>query len=264
MIQWGRSRRPTPGAATEPVTPPANAAGPSLHAVWEERTRVLLRPVAAPNILALLGYAGASIMVGSWQAGWYGSPRTPQMLFAFVLTFGGLAQFLAGMWSYRARDGAATAMHSMWGAFWAAWGLLFLLVAAGAFPTAAAPRIGAASPAFGFWFLVLAFITATGAVAVFAENMALTAALAVRAAGAGLTAAGFWAGATWPLRTAGWVFVVSAAIAAYTAVALVLQESFGRTVLPLAEHQAAKNIPGRSGVRPVEYARGQAGVKRGQ
>jgi hypothetical protein len=33
------------------------------------------------------------------------------------------------MWAYRARDGLATAMHGMWGAFWMAYGLLFLLVA---------------------------------------------------------------------------------------------------------------------------------------
>jgi uncharacterized protein len=45
-------------------------------------------------------------------AGWYGNDTsTPWVLFPFALAFGGIAQLLAGMWSYRARDGLATAMH---------------------------------------------------------------------------------------------------------------------------------------------------------
>ena len=35
------------------------------------------------------------------------------MLAPFVLFFGGLAQLLAGMWVYRARDAVATAMHGV-------------------------------------------------------------------------------------------------------------------------------------------------------
>jgi len=31
--------------------------------------------------------------------------------------FGGLAQFLAGMWAYRARDGIATLAQGTWGAY---------------------------------------------------------------------------------------------------------------------------------------------------
>ena len=56
------------------------------------------------------------------MAGWYGTGGTPLVLYPFVLTAGGLAQFLAGMWSYRARDGLATAVHGIWGSFWLAFG----------------------------------------------------------------------------------------------------------------------------------------------
>jgi hypothetical protein len=80
--------------------------------------RVVLQPIAAPSILGLYGFAGATFIVAANQAGWYGNDHSAIFLAPFAAFFGGLAQFLAGMWSYRARDGLATAMHGMWGAFW--------------------------------------------------------------------------------------------------------------------------------------------------
>src|SRR3954447_14154619 len=127
---------------------------------WRDQTRVFLQPVAAPSILGLFGFAAATFMVAAHLAGWYGGRGTPQYLFPFAATFGGLAQFAAGMWAYRARDALATAMHGMWGAFWIAFGILFLLVATGDVKAPAGTW-----PELGFWFLVLGAITAAGAVA---------------------------------------------------------------------------------------------------
>jgi succinate-acetate transporter protein len=81
----------------------------------DERTRFVLQPIAAPSILGLFGFAAATFIVSANLAGWYGNTQSGQYLFPFAATFGGLAQLLAGMWSYRARDGVATAMHGMWG-----------------------------------------------------------------------------------------------------------------------------------------------------
>ena len=50
-------------------------------------------------------------------------------LFPFAAMFGGVAQFAAAMWSYRARDALATAMFGMFGSFWVAYGILNLLAA---------------------------------------------------------------------------------------------------------------------------------------
>ncbi|GLZ02744.1 hypothetical protein Acsp03_02110 [Actinomadura sp. NBRC 104412] len=234
------------------------------HAAWEGRTRVFLQPVAAPSILGLFGFAGATMMVGAWQAGWYGGAATPLVLFPFALTFGGLAQFLAGMWSYRARDGLATAIHGMWGAFWLAWGLLFLLIAIGSFPLVVAPSIGVTNTAFAFWFIPLCVITALGALAALGRNLAQAALLLVLAAGAGFTAAGFWTGSTWPLRTGGWLFVIAAGLAVYVAASMMLEETYGRTILPLGKYRQAANVPGRRASRPLEYRYGEPGVRVGQ
>ncbi|NED51990.1 hypothetical protein G3I24_13945, partial [Micromonospora aurantiaca] len=83
---------PAQGAA---AAPRRGANEPGEHALWEDRTRVFLQPIAAPSILGLFGFAGATMMVGAWQAGWYGNAATPLILWPFVLFFGGLAQFLA-------------------------------------------------------------------------------------------------------------------------------------------------------------------------
>jgi succinate-acetate transporter protein len=234
------------------------------HGMWQDKTRVFLQPIAAPSILGLFGLATALAMVGSWQAGWYGGTATPLVLFPFVLFFGGLAQLLAGMWSYRARDGVATAVHGMWGSLWLAFGLLFLLVAAGAFPAAVALSPGVANTGFAFWFIMLCVITGLCAFAALAQNMGMALTLMVLAVGAGFTAAGFWAGSLWATRVGGWLFVASAVLALYAAASLMFENSFGRTVLPTGKFRNMANMRGRRGSRLMEYAHGQPGVKIGQ
>jgi hypothetical protein len=65
---------------------------------------VVLTPLAAPSILGLYGFMGATLIVAANLAGWYGTTRAPEFLFPFALAFGGIAQFLAGM----GRTGHAT------------------------------------------------------------------------------------------------------------------------------------------------------------
>ncbi|HEY8478655.1 MAG TPA: GPR1/FUN34/YaaH family transporter [Spirillospora sp.] len=235
------------------------------HAIWEDRTRVVLSPIAAPSILGLFGLAASFMMVGAWQADWYGNALTPLILWPFVLTFGGIAQFVAAIWSYRARDGVATAMHGAWGAFWLAFGLLFLLISIGAFPTVLTPVIGAENPGFAFWWVGLAVITGLGAIAALGQNLGMTAVLATLAVGAGFSAAGWFAPSEWSLNLGGWLFVVSAVLALYTAAAMMFEATFGRTILPLGKVRApAENVPGHKAAPPLEYAEGQPGVKSGQ
>ena len=113
-------------------------------------------------------------MVAANFAGWYGGPNTALYLFPFAALFGGVAQFLAGMWAFKARDGLATAAHGTWGSFWIAFGILNLLVLDGKI---AAPAL--LSPEMGYWFIVLAAITWMCALAAFAENMGLVSVLGV-------------------------------------------------------------------------------------
>jgi hypothetical protein len=57
----------------------------------------------------------------------------------------------------------------MWGAFWLAYGILNILLAAGALT---APTPWYHNPELGFWFFALGAITASGALASLAESVA--------------------------------------------------------------------------------------------
>ncbi len=186
--------------------------------------RTVLQPIAAPSILGLYGFAGSTFIVAANLAHWYGTPETPLFLFQFAAFFGGLAQFLAGMWAYRARDGLATAMHGMWGAFWMGYGLLNLLFAVGLLK----PTDPNFLPAFGYWFIALGVITFMGAIAASVENMALAGVLHTLWIASGLLAIGALVArdinSIWVI-IAGWVFLLSALLAWYTASALMFEPS---------------------------------------
>lgn len=214
--------------------------------------RIFLQPIAAPSILGLYGFAAATFIVATHQAGWYGGTTSALFLFPFAAFFGGLAQFMAGMWSFRARDGLATAMHGTWGSFWMAYGLLNLLFATGNLtaPTGAFPELG-------YWFIVLAAITWVGAIAALAENWVLTGVLGFLAAGSTLSAIWLLANNGAIGVIGGWLFIISAIIAWYLASAMMLAGTFKRAVLPLGKYV-------RTATHPVQYSFGEPGVKVGQ
>lgn len=215
--------------------------------------RVYLQPIAAPSILGLYAFAGATLIVAAELAGWYGDARTASYLFPFAAAFGGVAQFAAGMWAYRARDAIATAMHGMWGSFWIGYGILYLLFATGTLTEPQGPF-----PALGFWFIALAWITTMGAIAAVAENAALTAVLGTLALGSAFAAIAELLGSDGWTVIAGWTFIVSAVCAWYTASALMFEGVWGRPVLPVGKTKKAKEAP------EVNEGAGEPGVMQGQ
>jgi len=227
---------------------------------WENRSRIVLTPIAAPSILGLFGFFAATLIVGSNIAGWWGSTASLPAVATYALVLGGLAQFLAGMWAYRARDAVATAMHGTWGAFWIAWGLTQLLTAGGALVPMSHPK----DVAFGFWFITLALITGSGAFAALADNLGLFLLLGALATGSGFMAAGEVGGISWCEHLAGWLFVAAAGVAWYVATAMMLESKGGRVVLPLGKYKSGANVPGRQIVLPIAYESGMPGSRVGQ
>ncbi len=214
--------------------------------------RVYLQPIAPPSILGLYAFAGSTFIVAAHMAGWYGGPTTAYYLFPFAAIFGGVAQFTAGMWSYKARDGIATAMHGMWGSFWIGYGVLYAMFAVGVLT-----EPSGAFPALGYWFIALAAITFMGAVAAMAENFALAMVLLTLALGSACAAVGNLLGSHGWSVGAGWLFLISSWLAWYTASALMLL-SVGKGFLPIGKAPRAKRAPG------VALGEGEPGVKHGQ
>lgn len=223
--------------------------------------RIFLQPVAAPSVLGLFGFAGATFMVAANLAGWYGSPTTsPLFLFPFAAVLGGVAQFTAGVWAYRARDALATAMHGTWGSFWIAYGIFWWLVS----NHTITPPAGTTFVPLGYWFIVLAAITASGTLASIAESGALFSVLGTLTAGSVLLAIAYLIGSSTVLAWGGWVLIASAFLAWYTATAMMLAATSGRTVLPLFKRAREANSPGGRPIVPVQFAAGEPGVKMGQ
>jgi succinate-acetate transporter protein len=232
---------------------------------WEDgfaRPRVMLQPFAAPSVLGLYGFAAATFMVALHLTGVYGGAKTNGELWPFAAMFGGVAQFLAGMWAYRVRDTIATAMHGMWGAFWIAFGIFNVLVMWGKLPDHPAGSVS--DPAFAMWFWTLAAITAAGALAAIAESFGLFAVLGALAAGSVFLAIGLSAGSTGWVKLAGWVLVASAILAYYVATAIMLLSSAGKVILPLGKRKKNANIPGEQPVKPIQLEWAEPGVKKGQ
>lgn len=231
------------------------------HAGWVSRSRVILTPMAAPSIMGLFGFTIGTVMLGAFQAGWYGNTATPLIIWPFAMFAGGIMQSIAAVASLRARDGAAVAVHTAWGSFWVGWGTLQILVTVGLLP---AIPLGAANPSFAFWFIALTLVTAWGALAALAQNMLLFVTLGVLTAASAVTAAGFYAGSLATTQAGGWLYVVSAAAAWLVGGALVLENSFGRSIIPLGKWSKRANVPGAKITDPIAYPAGMPGVKVGQ
>jgi uncharacterized protein len=212
---------------------------------WEDgfaRPRVMLQPFAAPSILGLFGFAAATFMVALHLTGVYGGAKTNGELWPFAAMFGGVAQFLAGMWAYRVRDAIATAMHGMWGAFWIAFGILNLLVMLGKLPDHPAGSVS--DPAFAMWFWTLGAITAAGALAALAESLGLVSVLGTLSAGSILLAIGLSAGSV--------------------GTSIMLLSSSGKVILPLGKLKKEANVPGGQPVKPIQLEWAEPGIKKGQ
>jgi succinate-acetate transporter protein len=223
-------------------------------------TRVVLQPIAAPSVLGLFGFAGATFIVASNMAGWWGTPDSGLALAPFAAMFGGSRSSSPGCGLPRAgRDRDRDARHV---------GRVLARVrhlehhgrcggADGA--DAVVPQPGAR-----VLFFALAAITTSGFLASLFESLSLAGVLGTLAAGSGIAAGAFIYGSHGWVEVAGWVFVISAGLAWYTATAMMLAAAGGRTMLPLFKWKKAANVPGRRPVRPIELEWAEPGVKLGQ
>jgi succinate-acetate transporter protein len=156
------------------------------------------------------------------------------------------------MWSYKARDGVATAVHGIWGAFWLAYAVLAGLVAAKLVP---APQDSV--PELGYWFGILAAITWVTTAAAAAENQALSWVLGILSLGSTCMAVAFFAGSHAWLLLASYILMISAVVAWYAASALMLDTAFGRIVWPVGK-------PKLTELSQIAMGLGEPGVIRGQ
>jgi uncharacterized protein len=212
-------------------------------------TRVVLRPVATPLPLGFLALALATVAFSAVQLGWV-APDQGRIAGLVAVAATLPLQLLASVFGFLARDPVAATGMGVLAGTWAVVGLA----------TLTSPP-GSTSPGLGVLLL-------TSGLAMLVPAVAAAPAKAAPAAVMGLAALRFLTTGAYELggsagwrATAGWVGLLLGAVALYTALAMELEGTTGRTVLPVGRRgPGLAAVEGRGPLDPQDVA-GEPGVR---
>lgn len=186
--------------------------------------------IAEPGALGMWGFATATWIVATIFAG--NLPLTALgWPVAVLLLFGGVAQFIAGLYAFRRADALLATAFTCFGALYTTLGLMFLLAAANTFTVATNFDVYV-----GFLLESFAFISLALCLAAVMRNLWSTAWLGLLVAGYCLAGIGSLDGAIGLSvvgAVGGYLMMASAFCAAYIGMALVVNSTWKRTLLPL-------------------------------
>ncbi|HEV2475342.1 MAG TPA: acetate uptake transporter [Candidatus Dormibacteraeota bacterium] len=195
--------------------------------------RTTAPPVAAlanPAALGLAGFALTTFLLSVHNA--MGATREPLLVFfGFAVFYGGLAQFCAGMWEFKAGNTFGATAFSTYGAFWMGVAATVVLVLWGKLAatdvTSTLAWILTAFAIFNTYMLLISARTQNTAVFLVFLTLEITEILLAwgnfngSAAGAGLVSVG------------GWMGIITALVAWYTSAAIVANTGRPRPMLPV-------------------------------
>lgn len=179
--------------------------------------------LANPAPLGLMGFGMTTILLNIHNAGFF---EMSAMILAMGIFYGGVAQVIAGTMEFKKGNTFGTTAFTSYGLFWLT--LVALVVM---------PELGwvEATPAgFMGWYLFLWGVFTLFMFVGTLENVtALQFVFASLAVLFFLLAAGDWSGNETITKIAGWEGIVCGASAFYLAMAEVINEALGHTVLPV-------------------------------
>jgi uncharacterized protein len=178
--------------------------------------------VADPAPLGLGAFALTTFVLSVHNAGW-----APDIIWVgLALFYGGLAQFMAGMWEFRNRNTFGATAFSTYGGFWLSLGTFVLLVLFGKVPTATVDS------ALGWFLLAFAIFNTYMMLWATRVNAAVFAVFLTLEITEIVLFIGFLSGNTNMIKLGGIIGVITAAVAWYTSAAGVIS-SLGTPVLPV-------------------------------
>lgn len=211
--------------------------------------RMFLRPISTPLPMGFMGLGGASALLAGLQLGWVPVRQTTQLGIAIVLVAVPL-QLIASVMGYLARSAAAATGIGTLAVSWLTIGVLTALSS----PGARSPLTGYLLFYLGAAVLVSALVAATG-------TLLPALVLALTAVRFGLTGIYQYYGGNYWKHLAGWAGIVLSGLAVYAALALELEGTWHRTVLPTLRYGAARTaVAGRRGTTG-EIVRSEPGVR---
>ncbi len=184
--------------------------------IARERTEAAAA-VANPAPLGLSAFALTTFVLSSANASLFTGDK---IVIGLALFYGGIAQLLAGMWEFRTGNTFGATAFSSFGAFWLAVGY--------SLQNNLIPN----NTAFGYFLLGWTIFTAWMFLASLRTNLALMGVFLFLALTFLALTIGFLGGGTLWIQIGGWLGIITALIAWYTALAGVLASSKSVFALP--------------------------------
>ncbi|MEO9274292.1 acetate uptake transporter [Marinomonas sp. 5E14-1] len=180
---------------------------------------------ANPGPLGLMGFGMTTLLLNIHNAGFF---PLSAMIMAMGIFYGGIAQIIAGLFEFRKGNTFGTTAFISYGFFWLTLVAIWVL-----------PKLGWADPTpagfMGCFLLLWGVFTAFMFAATLKINRALQFIFGSLVVLFALLAIHDFTGIEWIGHLAGWEGIICGASAIYLAMAEVLNEQYGRTVLPIGE-----------------------------
>jgi uncharacterized protein len=182
-----------------------------------ERTEPVVAAMANPAPLGLSAFALTTLILSAWNAQIFSDVA---ILIGPALFYGGLVQLLAGMWEFRAGNTFGATAFSSYGGFWLAFGAILLF------------HIQFSDTSLGFFRLGWTIFTGIMLLGTLRANLALLGVfLFLFLTFLALTIGAFGGGSTFNI-IGGWLGIITAIIAWYTAAAGILTSVKSSFLLP--------------------------------
>lgn len=188
---------------------------------------------ANPAPLGLMGFGMTTVLLNIHNIGFF---EMDQLILAMGIFYGGLAQVIAGIMEFRKGNTFGTTAFTSYGLFWLS--LVWIIAARGG----ESFGIGNDAGYMGWYLFMWGVFTAYMFLSTLTKNRALMFVFGSLTVLFWLLAIGDWTGNETITQIAGWEGVICGFSAIYLAAADVLNEDFGRTILPVGPIGAAKAV----------------------
>ncbi|MFX1496741.1 MAG: acetate uptake transporter [Promethearchaeota archaeon] len=180
--------------------------------------------LANPAPLGLMGFGMTTVLLNLHNAGLY---LLGPMILSMGIFYGGIAQIIAGIMEYKKGNSFGTVAFTSYGLFWLTLVFLNVFPNVGFWPTTSGSiEIGAYLLMWGIFTLLMFFGTLK-------INRALQTVFLTLAVLFFLLAIGDFTGISLITVIAGYEGVLCGSSAIYLAIAEILNETYGRTILPI-------------------------------
>jgi uncharacterized protein len=182
--------------------------------------------VADPAPLGLAGFALTTFVLSAHNAGWFGGAGSA-IVIGLAIFYGGVGQFMAGMWEFRNKNTFGATAFSTYGAFWLALGTYLLLITFGKVPGADV------QVSLGFFLLAFAIFNTYMMLWAARLNMAVFGVFLTLEVTEIVLFLGFFSKSASLIQLGGWIGILTALVAWYTSAAGVVNSMSARAFLPV-------------------------------